>query len=413
MPISQGLMVAGGIGEGLREGVRTYKDFRQAADERRQKQIQQGLLALKEGANVNYNTGDVSLNEAGQARQTADIAQSGLLGATAAQGTRDLNADTDPNSPISMQITETAKDNASRLRGLGHENLAKSLETPGLSAHERATIMQSPDVKEALGAATIETKQAGQEKVANIHGQYGLAAAKARGAVAGAGQKRLLDAQTQKFAGDMQKDLDADASRAGNFGQISQKHIMAQAMRTLATTADGHIANLPAQQQEELALGMARMLTGGNVIASERVKALVPKSIIGDVQKVKSWLLNEPEGANQQAFTKLMLTTINREDDLALKQMNDIRIRRLGRHAQLKQRDPETYQDVLNRYGITAEEAANGAKAGLMKQAPAGILEEAAPGAAPANKAPIAPYTDPMKERRYQEWKAAQDKGSR
>lgn len=163
------------------------------------------------------------------------------------------------------------------------------------------------------------------------------------------------DTVVDKMAGDMKKDLDPDVSRAGNFGTISQKIIQGERLKALATDSQGRLLNLPAAQQEELALGFANMASSGGAQAESRVRALVPHSIVGDAQKIKQWLMNEPEGTNQQAFTQFMMGRVDAEEKLAQKQMAQIRAQRLPSHSKLKQRDPELYNSILQGYGMNAD----------------------------------------------------------
>lgn len=352
MPISSGLMLAAGLGQGLSQGVKTYKEFRDANEEKRQKDLQLGLMAAKEGQNYDPSTGLLSLSDVGAAKNQASIAQSGLLAAQSRQGLGDITDQGSNESPLGVASGKAAAAQAADLRSIGHHDLADALEAPNLTPHQRSLIAESPTVKEALTRVEKGEAHKSSERIAST-----------RAAAMGANTGIKTDALTQKLTTAMQKDLEPDAARAGNFGQISNKLIQAQVLKRLATDSEGNILNLPAPQQEEMAMGLARMLSGSNVNADARIKALVPKSVWGDVKKTASWLLNEPEGADQQKFTAYMLTTVDREEKLAGEQMKQIQVRRLGAHGQLKAKSPEAYQSILARYGISPEEAEAG---GLM-----------------------------------------------
>lgn len=186
---------------------------------------------------------------------------------------------------------------------------------------------------------------------------------KQTGLLRGDAAKEKLDTHVSRLAGELQKDLDPDAARTGNFGQISNTFLQSQNLKRLATKSDGSIGNLTGAEQEELAIGLARLLSRSGVSSDSRINALVPKSFEGDLQGAKEWLLNEPTGRGQQEFTKRMLGTINREADLAQEQMADIQKRRLGRHQELKNKSLKTYQDILSKYGLDE----SGEKPGLLK----------------------------------------------
>lgn len=165
--------------------------------------------------------------------------------------------------------------------------------------------------------------------------------------------------KVDKLAKDFKKDLDPDASRTGNFGKISAKVQNAEYLEGLVGSFNNR--NLPPAQMEELALGMANMISGSNGGAARaQVEALVPHSAMGDAQKLKSWLLNEPYGANQQAFVDMMSHTIEREKGIANDQLNEIRIKRLSTHDRFKKSAPAQYNQMLSDYGIDPKYIKNG-----------------------------------------------------
>lgn len=162
------------------------------------------------------------------------------------------------------------------------------------------------------------------------------------------GEKK--SAEVDKLAKDFKNDMDADKGRSGNFGLISGKVQSAERLQTLIDAyKDG---NLPPAQMEELALGLSNMLAPGGGGSRAQVEALVPHSIIGDTQKLKSYLFNEPMGANQQKFVNMMKDTVNRERDTARNQLNQIRTSRLPAHKKYQTLDPEGYASQLQGYGV-------------------------------------------------------------
>lgn len=168
----------------------------------------------------------------------------------------------------------------------------------------------------------------------------------------GGGDSLERELKLSKLAENLKKDLDPDASRTGNFGKISNTLIQSQKLKKLAQDSGGNIANLDSRQQEELAIGLATMLSQGSVAGESRVKSLVPSTAIGNTQKLKEWLFNEPMGTNQQAFVQRVMGTIDRESDLANEQLNTIRTKRLGAHQALKKYAPDTYGRILEDYGV-------------------------------------------------------------
>lgn len=154
-----------------------------------------------------------------------------------------------------------------------------------------------------------------------------------------------LGDKVDKASQALSNDLDPDKSRAGNFGAISAKVQSADRLKTLiGSFKEG---NLPKAQTEELALGLSSMLAPGGGGSREQVAALVPKSAIGDASALASYLGNEPNGANQQEFVKMMEGTIERERQVSMDQLNKIRAGRLAGHDWLKKVAPEQYNQIL------------------------------------------------------------------
>jgi len=159
--------------------------------------------------------------------------------------------------------------------------------------------------------------------------------------------------QIDKMAQALKKDLDPDAARSGNFGQISARYQSGQRMKTLINAFDG--GNLPPQQMEELALGMANMIAGSSGTARSQVEALVPSSAMRDAQSFKQWLMNEPMGANQQKFVQMMGHTVDREMNLANEQLNTIRRKRLSAHERFRKTAPDQYANMVGEYGMNPD----------------------------------------------------------
>lgn len=182
----------------------------------------------------------------------------------------------------------------------------------------------------------------------NANANTKRANAETRKADAMMGQRQ--DDRVNKMAAAFQKDMDPDASRTGNFGQVSGKVLAGQRLLTLINSSEG--GNLPPAQMEELSLGFANMLANTNGAARAQVEALVPDTAMGDAQKFKAWFMNEPYGANQQKFVALMKHGIEREMDTANQQLNDIRVRRLGAHELYRRAAPEQWAAQMKNYGL-------------------------------------------------------------
>lgn len=148
--------------------------------------------------------------------------------------------------------------------------------------------------------------------------------------------------------------LDPSKARAGAFGVSKQVYDRAERLESLASAyKDG---NLDSRQVEELAIGLTAMLSGANTGAAQQVKSLVPNTIWGNAQKVKEWLVNEPQGLQQQQFVSRMLGSISREKSTASDQIKRTQFQRIGRYADLEQKNPDGFSNALQSAGIDPQE---------------------------------------------------------
>lgn len=351
MPLlSPGENAAGGFGQGLMSGVQTFLQARQQQADNQRSNAALGLMAAKQGYDYNPQTGTTSINDYGNAIKNAQTSGIALQQKQQEESLKNLNEANDPESDTSNAVRSLGKAYMGALRGStaykknpkNFSDIEDTLTSDDSSAHDINQIANHPLLKSMVSEVMGQDKT--DAKLAQIQGTIDRMTA----------GNRAKDAATvSTLSAKMQKDLDPDAARAGNFGQISNTFIQSQKLKKLATDAQGNLANLTSVNQEELALGMAKMLGGSAGGSDSQIKNLVPASAVGNVQKLKSWLLNDPQGLDQQAFTSKMLETINREADLAHDQMKGIQVQRLGAHRRLKEMDPDAYGEILDRYGVT------------------------------------------------------------
>lgn len=235
---------------------------------------------------------------------------------------KDEAALSDPNSDISKTSREALKKFGVNLP----DNVSASvLKKSGVNIGTLLGIKEKQKERELLGASLRDEK----------HGK-----------------------EVDKLGKALQADLEPDKNRTGNFGTISSKFLTAERLQTLAQDFNGNPINLNAQQMEELGVGLAGLLSSGNVgaVAESRVKALVPTSIWGDSKAIGQWISNKPTGNDQQAFVQNMLDTVDREKKLSSRQLKDIQKRRLASHRRLKDLDSEAYNEILQSYGLEDSE---------------------------------------------------------
>lgn len=170
------------------------------------------------------------------------------------------------------------------------------------------------------------------------------------------------DQLTQKRIKQLGDDLDPSRQRSGAFGVSKQVYDRAERLESLANAIpDG---NLDRRQIEELAIGLNAMLSGSNVGAQSQVKALVPKTALGDSAKFVEWFSSDPTGANQQAFVHRMMDSVSREKQTAYNQMNRTRFSRIAKYGDLEQKSPELFYSTLRANGVNPEDYSAWAKGG-------------------------------------------------
>jgi hypothetical protein len=226
--------------------------------------------------------------------------------------------------------------------------------SPGVYSKEQLDNMSADDVEAAMKGTEVKAKIDQSTAAQQMAHQDRMVKNEMLQQARGQKQSEGVD----KLVREMRNDFDADKGRSGNFGQISAKVQSAERLQTLADAfKDG---NLPPAQVEEFALGLSNMLAPGGGGSRAQVEALVPHSAVGDAQKLKSWLFNEPLGANQQKFVEMMNHTVQREKETASNQLNAIRASRLPVHETLKNLAPDRYNAMLQSYGLDPKNIKDG-----------------------------------------------------
>lgn len=168
------------------------------------------------------------------------------------------------------------------------------------------------------------------------------------------------DAQAEKKLIALKDDLDPNKARGGNMAFNQKKVDQAERLEGLIKDSNGNINNLDSRQIEELAIGLNSMLSNSSSSAVSQVEALVPKTAMGNAQKLKEWLLNDPQGVNQVAFVKRMADTVEREKQIAGDQVKRAQVQRLSAHGNLARTNPDQYNQVLQAYGIDPKDIKDG-----------------------------------------------------
>ncbi len=129
--------------------------------------------------------------------------------------------------------------------------------------------------------------------------------------------------------------------------EIGSKRMKLDAAESLETLLDAHPdGNIPPQFMSEVAMGMANMLSPGQVTEAQ-IRALDPQSLQRKVAEWGQQLTGSPQGANMPGFVKLYRESLAREKAAAVDQVN----RAVGRHGtgftRLQKGRPESYYRIL------------------------------------------------------------------
>lgn len=160
------------------------------------------------------------------------------------------------------------------------------------------------------------------------------------------------EGKVNKMASALKSDLDPNAGRAGNLGFNQKKVDAADRLMSLVNQGKQQPGSLDKRQMEELAIGLNSMLSNSSTGAASQVEALVPHTWLGKAQDLKEFLTNDPQGRDQQAFVNRIADTIQRERDVASEQVKAAQVARLPAHGKLKEKDEDTYNSLLQSYGI-------------------------------------------------------------
>lgn len=235
---------------------------------------------------------------------------------------------------------------AAQTLGLGGPNQKENLVDPTIMDKWKTDLGLTKPIegtKENEAAAAAASKSLGDARLAREK-----AAADAKAALAAT---RGQDTAKQLAAfGDA---LDPSKGRAGAFGVSKNVFDQSERLQSMANAAMG---NPNPQQMEELAIGVNKMLSGSSSPAQQQVAALVPRSFIGDANKLRQWLSNEPTGTGQQAFVKNLLDTVSREKATAADQIKRTQFQRSIRFQKLEKQSPDEFYNVLQAQGIEPEE---------------------------------------------------------
>lgn len=157
---------------------------------------------------------------------------------------------------------------------------------------------------------------------------------------------------------DMQDQLDPKSPKSG-MGKLAERSGAADRVLTLLDQANGDPNVL---QSPEAAASVAALVQGGQSgrVPMEQLQHLTPSSLKGDVMKQISYVMNSPSNLGQQEFFKSLRDTAVREQGTIEKQIKDTQKSRLGAFEPTHRLFPDSYNSILQNYGLDPTKVKNG-----------------------------------------------------
>lgn len=139
------------------------------------------------------------------------------------------------------------------------------------------------------------------------------------------------------------------ASSRSAFGKGANIVRSAEAIEQLAGSVNPN--ELDSRQIQEIARNLDAMLSSGASTISG-TKKLVPSSAAGKLASLEEYISNIPKGQQQGEFVKRMLETVQREKDLAKRQVANTQKKLLAPYADLHKKDPDGFNFILQQNGL-------------------------------------------------------------
>lgn len=276
---NRGLLLAGGIGQGLQAGIEGFFKARQMEDERKRQQITQRLLAKRAGYDLDEDGGLIQ-TDLGRARDESELENLGLTKMKAGLERSDLEAETNPDSPYA-QATQAGFEKYAETSGLPKGLLL------GQSPHSLNRYTESAVGKSVAQAANEDRK----EKIADKRLAATLAATRMRQSNA----ENNLNVRDRNFAmrehGKVMARIDRDPTLRTQLGQITQ-------LRNAMTASENAVREgkpITTEQFQEVQQAVLQAIgqKGQQAVAERNAKYL--NSLGFDGQKMVQFLTGQPQ----------------------------------------------------------------------------------------------------------------------
>lgn len=153
----------------------------------------------------------------------------------------------------------------------------------------------------------------------------------------------------KRFGRLSEKLMSETASSRSAFGRAANTIRSAEAIEQLAQGIDPN--NLDNRQITEIARNLDSMLSSGQATVAG-MKKLIPETALGSAAKMAEYIANQPKGAQQGAFVKRMLDTVQREKDLAKDQVKRTQGKVLAGYTDLKKKNPNRWEELMEAHSL-------------------------------------------------------------
>ena len=249
----------------------------------------------------------------------------------------DEQARRNPNSSLSKTTRQTVVD---ALRMMGRAQLADSVEQRGLSAKQ---------LEDAFGQYNLNNMLSAHQATEARKAQYAMMAQERR-------DRKEQSANVKDIArlDNMNKLInDSLARNTTKLGRISNIKRSAEAIEALVGNNDPNKLTPP--QVFEIAKSLDAMLSSGATTISG-TEHLMPKGYGVKYANVAEFFKNEPQAAAQGGYVKQALHTIEREKNLAKKQLLEEKNKLISSYKDLKNKMPEAWDTVMRTHGLSEDD---------------------------------------------------------
>lgn len=161
-----------------------------------------------------------------------------------------------------------------------------------------------------------------------------------------------------KMTQDFGNALNSYKQSRNQIGVIAGTEVRASRLATLLDRYnDGN--KLSPTEMQEVATGMAGLITNQPITAQENINALNPKVANMKLAQLEQFFLSDPQAANLAGFAQRYAGTAKREAQTADMQLKDIRRRGLGQHKMLYDTDMPLVLSMAKDWGLDPQEVAD------------------------------------------------------